>query len=167
MNQSPLHTLTNHELLLMITTNNINYTSAAHAPNNDVLHIQTALPYSTGNLPSLITKSIFQCEPEYISNIISNIVLVGGSSPVHSLADRLKFEIEKELYFHPIIGNTSVLLHNGTYRVRTHAIPTKESSISAWLGGSILGSLSSFHDVWISKAEYDERGSFIIDKKCP
>jgi actin, other eukaryote len=36
---------------------------------------------------------------------------------------------------------------------------------SAWTGGSILASLSSFQDKWITKAEYDETGPSIVNKK--
>ena len=38
---------------------------------------------------------------------------------------------------------------------------------SSWLGGSILASLSSMSELSCSKAEYDEFGSNIIDRKCP
>lgn len=34
-----------------------------------------------------------------------------------------------------------------------------ERCASAWLGGSILASLGTFHQLWISKAEYDEVGT--------
>ena len=36
----------------------------------------------------------------------------------------------------------------------------------AWIGGSILGSLSTFQDIWISKQEYDECGPNIVHRKC-
>jgi actin-related protein len=35
-----------------------------------------------------------------------------------------------------------------------------------WLGGSMLSSLSTFQSMWVSKQEYSENGSGIIDKKC-
>jgi actin-related protein len=37
---------------------------------------------------------------------------------------------------------------------------------SAWSGGSILSSLSTFQAMWISKAEYDESGPDIVHRKC-
>ena len=36
----------------------------------------------------------------------------------------------------------------------------------AWIGGSILSSLSTFQSMWISKAEYDESGPAIVHRKC-
>ena len=40
-----------------------------------------------------------------------------------------------------------------------------EKTSSTWLGGSILASLGVFQPVWISKAEYDEYGPSIINRK--
>uniref|UniRef100_A0A3B3TM10 Uncharacterized protein n=1 Tax=Poecilia latipinna TaxID=48699 RepID=A0A3B3TM10_9TELE len=38
--------------------------------------------------------------------------------------------------------------------------------LSVWSGGSILASLSSFQEMWISKQEYDESGPGIVHRKC-
>ena len=42
-----------------------------------------------------------------------------------------------------------------------------ERRIAAWLGGSILASLGTFHEMWVSKSEYEEHGCFVLDRKCP
>ena len=34
-------------------------------------------------------------------------------------------------------------------------------------GGSILASLGSFQQMWMSKAEYEEHGSSLVHRKCP
>ena len=52
-------------------------------------------------------------------------------------------------------------------RVKVYSPATAERAHSAWLGGSILGSLGSFPDMWVSKSEYDEFGASIMDRKCP
>jgi hypothetical protein len=41
-----------------------------------------------------------------------------------------------------------------------------ERKYSTWIGGSILGSLSTFQQSWISKEEYDESGPSIVNRKC-
>ena len=41
-----------------------------------------------------------------------------------------------------------------------------ERKYSVWTGGSILSSLSTFHNMWIAQAEYDEAGPSIIHRKC-
>lgn len=40
-----------------------------------------------------------------------------------------------------------------------------ERSIAAWIGGSILGSLSSNWSLWITKADYAEFGPSIVHRK--
>ena len=42
---------------------------------------------------------------------------------------------------------------------------THERKNGAWLGASILGSLGTHTDIWMSKAEYDEYGSTLINRK--
>ena len=41
-----------------------------------------------------------------------------------------------------------------------------EHKYSVWIGGSILASLSTFQQMWISKQEYDESGPSIVHRKC-
>lgn len=42
-----------------------------------------------------------------------------------------------------------------------------ERRCAAWLGGSILASLGTFQELWISKQEYEEQGPSILDKRAP
>jgi actin-related protein len=45
-------------------------------------------------------------------------------------------------------------------------IAPPDRKYSAWIGGSILASLNSFQQMWISKEEYDETGPTIVHRKC-
>lgn len=45
-------------------------------------------------------------------------------------------------------------------------IAPPERKYSVWIGGSILASLSTFQQMWISKPEYDEAGPSIVHRKC-
>ena len=42
-----------------------------------------------------------------------------------------------------------------------------ERRYSVWIGGSILASLGTFQQMWMSKAEYKEYGAGLIHKKAP
>ena len=42
-----------------------------------------------------------------------------------------------------------------------------ERRFGAWIGGSILASLGSFQQMWISKQEYEEGGKSQVERKCP
>lgn len=50
--------------------------------------------------------------------------------------------------------------------MRVKIIAPPERKYSVWIGGSILASLSSFQQLWISKQEYDEAGPSIVHRKC-
>ena len=49
-----------------------------------------------------------------------------------------------------------------TMTIKIIAPPERKYSI--WIGGSILASLSTFQQMWITKEEYDERGPSIIHR---
>ena len=50
--------------------------------------------------------------------------------------------------------------------MKTKVIAPPERKYSAWIGGSILASSSSFENMWISKEEYNECGPSIVHRKC-
>uniref|UniRef100_A0A8B9IDV9 Beta-actin n=1 Tax=Anser cygnoides TaxID=8845 RepID=A0A8B9IDV9_ANSCY len=51
-----------------------------------------------------------------------------------------------------------------TMKIKIIAPPERKYSV--WIGGSILASLSTFQQMWISKQEYDESGPSIVHRKC-
>ena len=44
---------------------------------------------------------------------------------------------------------------------------TLQADSNVHAGGSILASLGSFQQMWMSKAEYEEHGSSLVHRKCP
>merc|ERR1712216_1057900 len=50
--------------------------------------------------------------------------------------------------------------------MKVKVIAPPERKYSVWIGGSILSSLSTFQQMWISKQEYDESGPTIVHRKC-
>jgi len=55
---------------------------------------------------------------------------------------------------------------NCSSSMKIKIIAAPERKYSVWIGGSILGSLSTFGHMWISKQEYDECGPSIVHRKC-
>ena len=51
------------------------------------------------------------------------------------------------------------------HRVQLVVGSAAERKHGAWLGGSILGSLRTQHELWMSRAEYEEHGSALIHRK--
>lgn len=70
----------------------------------------------------------------------------------------IETRLHKEILKHE---NVPVALHN---IVKVIAPP--ERKFLVWIGGSILSSLSTFQNLWITKAEYEESGKDIVHRKC-
>ena len=73
-------------------------------------------------------------------------------------------------YYYHVVGfgdrvNKEVTsLCPSTMKVKVLTAPERKYSV--WIGGSILSSLSTFQQMWISKEEYDECGPAIVHRKC-
>ena len=95
-------------------------------------------------------KAIQKCDVDIRRDLFYNTVLSGGTTMFPGIAERLSKELT-EL--------------NGD-RVRVKVVAPSERKYSVWIGGSILASLSSFQQMWVSKEEYDECGPSIVHRKC-
>jgi actin-related protein len=95
-------------------------------------------------------QTIMKCDVDIRKDLYSNIVMSGGSTMYEGLAARL----EKEM----------ISLAPSTMKIKVVAPPERKYSV--WIGGSILASLSTFQQMWISKQEYDESGPSIVHRKC-
>ena len=68
------------------------------------------------------------------------------------------------LLFFLIIYFFYTALAPSTMKIKIIAPPERKYSV--WIGGSILASLSTFQQMWISQEEYDESGPAIVHRKC-
>lgn len=50
--------------------------------------------------------------------------------------------------------------------IQMKIIKPPDRKYSAWIGGSVLASLSTFRVMWITKNEYNEIGPSIVHRKC-
>jgi len=99
---------------------------------------------------SLTYESIMKCDVDIRKELYGNIVLSGGSTMFPGIAERLHKEMTS--------------LAPAAIKVKVVAPPERKYSV--WIGGSILSSLSTFQQMWISKEEYDESGPSIVHRKC-
>ncbi|XP_071130531.1 actin, cytoplasmic 1-like isoform X2 [Mytilus edulis] len=95
-------------------------------------------------------NSIMKCDVDIRKDLYANIVLSGGSTMYPGIDDRMQKEI--------------TTLAPSTMKIKIIAPPERKYSV--WIGGSILASLSTFQQMWISKQEYDEAGPSIVHRKC-
>lgn len=98
----------------------------------------------------VVYNSINKCDVDIRKDLYSNIVLSGGTTMFDGLANRLTTEVSQ--------------LAPPKTRVRVVAHPDRKYAV--WVGGSILASLSSFNDMWVTKEEFEECGAAVIHSKC-
>ena len=99
-------------------------------------------------LHNMALRSIARCDVDLRSAMFANLLLVGGSTLLNGLPERLRQEM----------APVSHLRH---FRPRTFP----EGKFMAWIGGSILASLSTFEKVWITRQEYDEVGPYVVHRE--
>ena len=116
----------------------------------EILFQPSILGLEVDGIHSAICNSISKCDVDIHSQLYGNIVLSGGTTLLPGIADRLWKEI--------------TALSPSSTIVNVSAPP--ERNYSAWIGGSLLATLSSFEQMWISKEEYDEDGPSIVSRKC-
>ncbi|KAF2803879.1 Actin/actin-like protein [Mytilinidion resinicola] len=118
--------------------------SALHDPDNP-------RPKDEQTIPRMVQAAIHHIDVDLRPLILGNVIITGGASLTYRIMDRINNELS-QMFPAPRIR----LIAPGN---------TIERKYAAWIGGSILASLGSFHQLWISKKEYEEHGPSIIDKR--
>merc|ERR1711871_452008 len=95
-------------------------------------------------------QSIMKCDVDIRKDLYGNVVLSGGTTMFAGIGERMTKEL--------------TALAPSTMKIKVVAPPERKYSV--WIGGSILSSLSTFQQMWISKNEYDESGPTIVHRKC-
>jgi actin-related protein len=113
----------------------------------------------------MIRGSLAACDPDIRPALMNNIVVTGGTSLLQGMTTRIEQEMQRDT----------------ASKVRVHAAGNgMERICGKWIGGSILASLGSFHQLyvflfdltyirWITKQEYEESGRDwnLLQKRCP
>lgn len=96
-----------------------------------------------GGLQDCVISTINRCEEEEVRNeMYCNIILGGGNTMFPGIGERLAKEISNKA---PVGKNVKVEAH-------------ENRRYSAWIGGSIFASLSSFENLYFKKYDYEEYG---------
>ncbi|KAK9373643.1 actin family [Lipomyces chichibuensis] len=103
-------------------------------------------------ITELITTSVNACDVDARANLVNNIVLIGGTSLLQGFTERTNIELNQAF---------------PGMKIRIQAPGnSSERKYAGWIGGSILASLGTFHQMWIGKKEYDEIGPAVVEKRC-
>jgi len=101
----------------------------------------------------MILDTISKGDVDIRKELSSNIFVCGGNTLFSNFPERLQKQL---LNASPQALKIKLILHPSS----------AERKFSSWIGGSILSSLGTFHQLWLSKIEYDEHGAMIIERKC-
>jgi len=101
-------------------------------------------------IDKIVYDSIQKCDIDIRKDLWQNVVLSGGTTMFQGIDARLHKELKDQ----------------APASVKVKIVAPPERKYSVWIGGSILSSLSTFQDMWISKEEYDESGPGIVHRKC-
>lgn len=93
-----------------------------------------------------LSEVLFNCidksDADFRKTFYRNIVLAGGTTLTTGFPERLFSEVTKTAP-----SNTEVKM-----------VADQERHLSAWQGGSVLCSLSSFDEQWLTAATWEEEG---------
>jgi len=116
----------------------------------EVLFKPSLIGKESEGIHKLCYESIMKCDVDIRRDLYTNSVLSGGSTMFPGVDVRLTKEM--------------TALAPASIKVKIVAPPERKYSV--WIGGSILSSLSTFQEMWITKDEYDESGPGIVHRKC-
>merc|ERR1712176_1064190 len=98
---------------------------------------------ANSSMQDILTQCICKCDIDIRRDMLKNVVTAGRGSLFDNFAERLKWEMrDKVEQIHP----------DGKLKL----IVPPERAYSGWIGGSILASLSTFEEMWITAADYAE-----------
>nr|XP_054295846.1 actin, aortic smooth muscle isoform X2 [Pongo pygmaeus]XP_054295847.1 actin, aortic smooth muscle isoform X2 [Pongo pygmaeus]XP_054295848.1 actin, aortic smooth muscle isoform X2 [Pongo pygmaeus]XP_054295849.1 actin, aortic smooth muscle isoform X2 [Pongo pygmaeus]XP_054295850.1 actin, aortic smooth muscle isoform X2 [Pongo pygmaeus] len=115
----------------------------------EVLFQTKLIGKNTPGIHTMAIQSITSCNPNLQKVLFGHMLLSGGTGSCPGLQFRMQREISE--------------LVSPTVYVKVATCPY--SIYGAWVGGSILCSLSTFKDMWVTSKEYKEMGSSIISRK--
>lgn len=109
-------------------------------------------PDPSTTITQTVQKALQACDVDTRALLLNNVILTGAGSLIDKLPERLQSDLQT-LYPNPKVR---VIAPTGSV----------ERKYGSWIGGSVLGSLGTFHQMWVSKREYEEFGSGIVEKRC-
>jgi actin len=88
------------------------------------------------------------CQTSQREDLYGNVVLAGGTTMLEGLGDRIK----------------SYLKETASAEIKITA--QADRKYAAWIGGTLLASLSTFKEMQVTNDEYQEWGPSLIHRRC-
>lgn len=114
----------------------------------------------TQPLQALVVGAIASVEAELHKELLRSVVVTGNVACLPGVAERLQHELS-----HAAHACRTPSIAQIAHRLTIFVGTPNERKNGAWLGASILGSLPSHHELWTARAEYEEHGANIVNRK--
>ncbi|KAH8393294.1 hypothetical protein KR215_002788 [Drosophila sulfurigaster] len=102
----------------------------------------------------LASTSVGMCDADVRLSLFGSVVVTGGNTLLQGFPERLNRDLQLRA---PSNTRLKMISANGSV----------ERRFGAWIGGSILASIGTFQQMWISSQEYEEAGKSQVERKCP
>merc|ERR1712156_271233 len=116
----------------------------------EVLFNPSLMGKEMDGVDTTVYNTINKCDIDVRRDLYQNIVLSGGTTMFKGMRERVAKGVSD--------------MAPGAMKVKVIAPPERKYAV--WIGGSILSSLATFQDMWVTKDEYDESGPGIVHRKC-
>eukprot|EP00331_Platyophrya_macrostoma_P002509 CAMPEP_0176418056 /NCGR_PEP_ID=MMETSP0127-20121128/7238_1 /TAXON_ID=938130 /ORGANISM="Platyophrya macrostoma, Strain WH" /LENGTH=438 /DNA_ID=CAMNT_0017798297 /DNA_START=29 /DNA_END=1345 /DNA_ORIENTATION=- len=123
----------------------------------EILFRPSLIGSTAAPLHEMIWDSLQKCDEELRKELYENIVYSGGTTMLKGFTNRIKYEL-------------NYLIPKDVSRADIKYVIEGNRRYAAWIGGSMLGSLSVFQNLAITKSEFEEntasevRRSVVIKK---
>lgn len=119
--------------------------------NNSSSSSSSSLRIEEESLSDLAYLATSRADVDVRKDLLSNVILCGGTSLLTGLPQRLTKELQE--------------MTPSNYKVKVISNLPVERQNSTWIGGSILSICGTFHQMWISRKEYEEFGAENLVRK--
>ena len=101
-------------------------------------------------LHKMVVNVVKRCNLSVTDALFGSVVVAGGSTMFPRFESRLQQELSA------VVPDS----------IPTKVVAAPERKYAAWIGGSMLSSLSTYRNILISKADFEEHGANIAHRKC-
>lgn len=129
----------------------------------------------------LASTSVGMCDSDVRMSLYGSVVITGGNSLLQVCTSLTSFMTFRSMLLTLSFFASSLfqgfperlsrdLSLRAPSQVRLKLIAANgsvERRFGAWIGGSILASIGTFQQMWISSQEYEESGKSQVERKCP
>jgi len=123
----------------------------ADSPNGATLACTPSSPPHAA-LHKMVHASLTACDPDLRKELASTILLTGAGSQFKYFPERLQREVASTL-------------PAANFKAKVVCPEPIERRFGVWIGGSILASLGSFQQMWLTKAQYEDLGAVRAEKR--